>query len=155
MQFEVDSPGSGDGPVFTTLTATVTPGSTVTYALTLPSGATNVSVQCLNLPAGAACSYSSTSSMLTISTTSSTPSGTYQITVVITETLPGSATALIFLPFLLLPLAAFRTRWAKQRVWLTIVLTIAVAAGATMMGCGGSAQTHTVTRSATVTLLVQ
>lgn len=155
MQFEVDSPGSGGGPVFTTLTATVTPGSTVTYALTLPSGATNVSVQCLNLPAGAACSYSSTSSMLTISTTSSTPSGTYQITVVITETLPGSATALIFLPFLLLPLAAFRTRWAKQRVWLTIVLTIAVAAGATMMGCGGSSQTHTVTRSATVTLVVK
>jgi pectin methylesterase-like acyl-CoA thioesterase/sugar lactone lactonase YvrE len=155
MQFEVDSPGSGGGPVFTTLTATVTPGSTVTYALTLPAGAANVSVQCLNLPAGAACSYSSTSSTLTISTTSSTPSGTYQITVVITETLPGSATALIFLPFLLLPLAAFRTRWARQRVWLTIVLTIAVAAGATMMGCGGSAQTHTVTRSATVTLVVK
>jgi len=141
--------------VFTTVTATVTPGSTVTYTLTLPSGATNVSAQCLNLPAGATCSYSSVTSTLTITTTASTPAGTYQITVVITETLPGSATALIFLPFLLLPLAAFRTRWAKQSAWLTIVLMIAVASGATMMGCGGSAQTHTVTRSATVTLVVK
>ncbi|HLI04857.1 MAG TPA: IPT/TIG domain-containing protein, partial [Terracidiphilus sp.] len=154
LQFEVDSPGSDGEPVFTTLTATVTPGSTATYALTLPSGARNVSAKCLNLPAGAACSYSSAS--LAISTTSSTPAGTYQITVVITETLPGSAaTALIFLPFLLLPLAGCRSRWVRQRMWLAIVLVAAAAVSAALTGCGGSGQTHTVTRSASVTLIVQ
>ena len=103
LQFEVDSSGSGStAPTFTLVTATVTAGSTASYPVTLPSSATSVYVTCLNLPSGATCNYSSTTNAVTITTSSTTPAGTYQITVIFTETLPGAASALVLLPFLLL-----------------------------------------------------
>lgn len=164
MQFEVDSAGSTTPPSFTTLTATVNPASTASYPVTLPSSASNVTVNCLNLPTGAACSYSASSGTLTIATSSTTPAGTYQITVVFTETLPGSASALIFLPLLLLPLVAFRKGRTMQQVWFMVVLAFALSAVAAS-GCGGGSSnggatppttpTHQVTSSGTVTLIVQ
>ncbi len=163
LQFEVDS-ASGTSPQFSIVTATVAPGSPASYTVTLPGSATNVSVQCLNLPAGATCSYSAASNTVTISTSTTTPAGTYQITVVFNETLPGAASGLIFLPILLLPLVATRKKWATQRIWLTALLAITITAAATTLGCGGGGsgggnytppQTHTVTSSGTVTLVVQ
>jgi hypothetical protein len=165
LEFETDSGGSGSGPNFTTITATVAPGSTATYPVTLPSGATGVTAICLNLPAGASCSYSATSGAVTITTSSTTPGGTYQITVVFTETLPGAATSLIILPFLLLPLAWARRRWVRQHIWITACLCLVILAGAMNIGCGGGGsgggggggggnQTHTVTSAGTVTLTV-
>ena len=170
LQFEVDSGGSGTGPAFTTATATVVPGSTATYPVTLSASATDVSAQCLNLPAGATCSYSATAGTLTISTTSATPAGSYQVTAIFTETLPGAASSLILLPFLLLPLAAAKRKWTKRQVWLLAVLAIGIVAGAASSGCGGgnsgagggggtggggsTPQTHTVTSSGTVTLVI-
>jgi hypothetical protein len=53
---------------------------------------------CLNLPTGATCSYSATTNTVSIATSATTPRGTYQITVVFTETLPGAAEASILLP---------------------------------------------------------
>ena len=161
LEFEVDSGSSGSGPTFTTLTATVTPGASATYSVTLPSSATNVSVTCLNLPAGASCSYSASGGSVTIATSASTPAGTYQITVVFTETLPGAATALIFLPVLLLPLISVRRRWASAtRAWLLACAAILLTGAMFMTACGGSSggtttQTHTVTSSGTVKLVVQ
>jgi len=164
FQFDVDTAGATP-PDFTTLTASVTPGSSATYAVTLPSSATNVSVSCLNLPSGAACSYSASAGTVTITTSSSTPAGTYQIVVVFTETLPGAATAMVFLPILLLPLLFMRRRLAAKGFWFatSVLLVVAVAAAAT--GCGGGGgggnttppppQTHQVTSSGTVTLTVQ
>jgi len=163
LQFEVDS-ASGSSPQFSTVTATVAPGSPASYTVSLSGSATNISVQCLNLPVGATCSYSATSGAVTISTSATTPAGTYQITVVFTETLPGAASGLIFLPILLLPLMATRRKWARQRIWSTALLAIAIAAVASTIGCGGGTsggggnpppQTHTVTSSGTVTLIVQ
>jgi uncharacterized protein YjdB len=166
LKFEVDSGGSGTGPTFTTVTVTVAPGSPATYPVTLSSSATDVNVQCLNLPNGATCSYSPTTGALTISTLSSSPAGTYLITVIFTETMPGAASGLIFLPFLLLPLVAIRRRWAKQQIVLMAFLALAITVAATTAGCGGGGgsgggssytppQTHTVTSSGTVTLVVQ
>ena len=155
FEFEVDSGGAGTKPTFTVVSDTVTPGSSASYRVTLPSSATNVSVQCLGLPSGAACSYSAATGTLTISTSTTTPAGTYQIVVVVTETLPGTSTSWIFLPILLLPLARMRRKWAKQQIWLMLCLAIALAAAATTIGCGGSSQSHTVTSSGTVTLVVQ
>jgi sugar lactone lactonase YvrE len=162
MQFEVDSAGSGTPPTFTTLTATVTPGSTATYSVTLPSSATNVSVTCLNLPSGASCSYSTTTNSVTITTSSTTPAGTYQITVVFTETLPGPATAFILLPILFLPLLLLRRKLFARGIWLTACMgLVLMAALAFNTGCGGGGggttppQTHQATSSATVTLTVQ
>ena len=165
LEFEVDSGSSGSGPTFTTLTATVAPGSSAAYPVTLPSSASNVTVVCLNLPAGASCSYSANSGSVTITTSSSTPAGTYQITVVFTETLPGAATALIFLPILLLPLIYAPRRWAAaSRVWLLACAAAVLTMAVLITSCGGgssaseggtSPQTHTITSSGTVTLIVQ
>ena len=166
LKFEVDSAGSGTTPpTFTTITATVSPGAAATYSVTLPSSATFDSVTCLNAPSGAQCSYSTTSNTLTISTSSTTPAGTYQITVVFTETLPGPATGFILLPILLLPLLFLRRKLAARGLWFTICLgLVLMTAAAFSTGCGGSTsggggspppQTHTVTSSGTVSLTVQ
>ena len=168
--FEVDTAGSAAGaPTFTTITATATAGSTAAYAVTLPSSATNVSATCLNLPAGAACSYSASAGTLTITTASTTPSGTYQFIVVFTETLPGAAAGYILLPFILVPLWFLRRRPAFRYLWVGLVLLVALAALPITIGCGGGSggsggggggggggpQTHQVTSSGTLTLIVK
>ena len=157
LSFEIDTAGSGTPPAFGTTSATVTAGATATYPVTLPSTATNISVKCLNLPQGAACSYSA--SDLTITTAATTPKGTYLITVVFTETLPGANAALAFL--LLLPWA-FRGRRKKKRLWIIGSMALVVAAVGVGGGCGGGGgsgtpppQTHQVTSSGTVTLIVK
>jgi len=159
-QFEVDSAsGTSTAPAFTSTTATVTAGSTASYPVTLPSDVTSATVSCLNLPTGASCSYSS--GTVTIITTSATPAGTYQVTVVFAETVSGAATAGILLPILLLPLLFLRRRLAVRSIWLTACLgVILLAAAALCNGCGGSSssttpQTHQVTSSAALTLKVQ
>jgi hypothetical protein len=168
FQFEVDSAsGSSTGPTFTSTTATVTAGSPASYSVTLPSTVESATVTCLNLPTGATCSYSATSNTVTITTTSSTPAGTYQVTVVFTETVSGAATSWILLPILLVPLVFLRRKLAARGVWFTVcfglVLLAATAVACTGCGGGGSTtntsppppQTHQATSSATVTLIVQ
>lgn len=164
LQFEVDSASSGSvpPPSFSTLTATVVSGSTATYQVTLPSSATNVSVTCLNLPTGASCSYSASSGVLTITTSPTTPSGTYQITAVFTETLPGAVTGLVLLPILLSPIVFVRRkltwRQTRCRVYLALLL-LAAASGITACGGSGSTSTppttHLVTSSAVLTLTIR
>jgi hypothetical protein len=159
LQFEVDSANSGTPPSFTSVTATVTAGASATYGVTLPSSGTAVAATCLNLPMGAACSYSATTGTLSITTSSTTPKGTYQITVVFSETLPGAASALAALPILLLPLIAARRKRTKiHLVWMVclgMVLTIGSA-----VSCGGGSSsasispTHQVTSSSSVTLII-
>ena len=160
LQFEVDSEFTAPTPPnFTAPTATVTAGSSATYAVTLPSTATNVSAACLNLPTGATCSYASNT--VTIATTASTPKGTYQIVVVFSETLPGASitTAFILLPILFMPIAFARRRLASRGVLFTACIGLLLLTGAALVtGCGGSTaatQTHQVTSSAVVTLTVQ
>jgi len=156
LQFETDS-GGGPPPSFTTTSETVSAGSNATYSVTLSASATNVSVTCLNLPSGASCAYSS--GIVTISTSTSTPPGTYPITAVFTETLPGalalSASALLFLPIGF----AARNRRAKTRVWLVVfglaVLLLSGCGGAGSIGGTQPPQTHHVTTSGVVTLTVQ
>lgn len=160
LEFEIDTAGPNTPPSFAPASITATAGGIATSKVTLPSSATNVSVQCLNLPAGAACSYSPTNGTLTFTTITSTPKGSYVITVVFTETLPGAAVALVLLPFLLGPLARLR----KEKVirWFVAVAAIAVLTFATSCGGGGGSsssppppQTHQVSSSGAVTLTVQ
>ncbi|MFC5865069.1 FG-GAP-like repeat-containing protein [Acidicapsa dinghuensis] len=161
LEFEIDSAGGNGFPSFPSPTVTVTAGSTATYAVTLPSSATNVSVNCLNLPVGAACSYSTQSSSLVITTAATTPSGTYQITAVFTEMLPGAATGFVLLPIMLAPFA-LRKRRRAMRVWLIVSIGLVAAMVVAAGGCGGGGstqtsppQTHQVTNSGTVTLIVK
>ena len=163
LMFEIDSAGSNTPPNFTTSSATVNRGSSATYPVTLPSSATNVSTTCLNLPSGATCSYSAGTGAVSINTSSTTPAGTYQIIVVFTETLPGAATALVFLPILLLPRLLLRRKRAARGFWLAACLALLLSAVAIASGCGGGGgntpppppQTHQVTSSGVVTLTVQ
>jgi hypothetical protein len=168
FEFEVDSAsGSSTGPTFASTTATVTAGSPASYSVTLPSTVESATVTCLNLPPGATCGYSATTNTVTITTTSSTPAGTYQVTVVFTETVSGAATSWILLPILLLPIVFLRRKLAARGVWFTVcfglILLAAMSVACTGCGGGGSTnntsppppQTHQVTSSATVTLIVQ
>jgi hypothetical protein len=131
LQFEVDSIGSGSTPpTFTTLTATVTAGSPASYSVTLPSTVESATITCLNLPAGATCSYSSTTNTVTITTSATTPAGTYQVTVVFNETVSGASTSWILLPILLLPLVFLRKKLAARGVWVTACLGLVLLVGA-------------------------
>ena len=166
--------GSGTGnlndlwkyqPTYSVLTATVASGSTASYPLNLPSDVINVSVTCQNLPAGASCSYSANTNALTITTSSTTPAGKYQVTVTLTETIPGAATAAILLPIPLLPLVFLRNKLAARGLWFAVCLgMVLLAATAFNVGCGGGGsnatitptpQTHQVTSSGIVNLTVQ
>lgn len=167
FQFEVDSAEAGNAgtPSFSSTTATVAAGASASYPVTISSSATSVSATCLNLPAGASCSYSSTTDAVTISTSSTTPAGTYQITVVFSETLPGTASAFVILPILLLPLACMRKRLAAKGVLFAASLGMVLLVGAALWtGCGGGGSssvtpianpTHPATSSGVVSLTVK
>jgi len=165
LDFHIDSASSlVTPPTFAAATTTVTAGTSASYSVTLPSSATNVSISCLNLPVGTTCSYSSATNAVSITTSSSTPTGTYQIIVVFTETLPGAAGAFVFLPILALPLTwAGRKKTKLRRISLLVCLGLVLLAVAGV-GCGGSGsggvpnptpQSHTVTSSAAVFLTVK
>ncbi|MGA2352711.1 MAG: hypothetical protein ABSF70_19920, partial [Terracidiphilus sp.] len=93
------------------------------------------------------------------------PKGTYQVTVVFTETVSGVAADWILLPILLLPLVFLRMRLSKRAVWMTACLgCVLLAAMVFTTGCSGGnsnqtppppPQTHQVTSSAAVMLTVQ
>jgi hypothetical protein len=161
-QFEIDSAGSNTPPTFGVIAATVSSGSSATYPVTLPSGANDVSAMCLNLPGGSTCTYSAANSAVTITTSSSTPVGTYQILIVFTETISGPASAIALLPILLSPLMFLRRRWAKKGFRFAACLALLAAAAVATNGCGGGGgsitpppEIHQITNSATVTLTVQ
>jgi hypothetical protein len=165
LEFEVDSAsGSGSSPGFTISAATVSRGSTASYPVTLSASATDVSVTCLNLPAGATCSYSSATGAVTIATATTTPAGTYNVTAVFVQTLPGAASALILFPFLLLPLAGIRRKRSIKRMCLLACLAAALMASGVAIGCGAGGNlpasatpnpTHQVTSSGSVSITVQ
>jgi hypothetical protein len=161
LAFEIDTVGSNTPPSLPTGSLTVPAGGTATYSVTLPASAINVSVKCLNLPVGAGCSYSAASSSVVITTAAGTPPATYEITLVFMETLPGAATALVLLPILWAPLRLRKSR-KRGHVWIVVSIGLLMAAVATAGGCGGgqstqttSPQTHQVTSSGTVTLIVR
>ena len=164
--FEVDSAsGTITGPTFTSTVATISAGSPASYPVTFPSSVNSVSITCLNLPAGAACSYSATSNTLTITTTSTTPKGSYQVTTVFSETVSGAATSWILFPVLLLPLVFLRRKLAVRGIWMTAGMgLVLIAAAAYTAGCGGGGggatttpvtQTHQVVSSGSVSITIQ
>jgi N-acetylneuraminic acid mutarotase len=166
FQFEVDSTsGTTTGPTFTSTAATVSAGSPASYPVTFLSSVESASVTCLNLPAGAACSYSATTNTLTITTSSTTPKGTCQVTTVFSETISGAATSWILFPILLLPFMLLRRKLAVRGIWISasigLVLIVAVAY---TVGCGGGGggttvtpvpQTHQVVSSGSVSITIQ
>jgi len=161
LVFEIDTASGSTPPSFNPSSVTITAGLNASYPVALPSSATGVTATCLNLPAGATCSYSSATGALSINTSPTTPKGTYQITVVFSETLPGAASTAALLPFLLLPIFFLRKRLFRNG-WIVAGIVIALAVSVlSVTGCGGGGssstppQTHQVTSSANVTLTIQ
>ena len=149
LQFEVDSPAAAaTAPAVPTAVVSVTAGSTATYSISFPASVTNATASCLNLPTGALCSFSFASGILTISTSSSTPAGTYQVTVVFDETVSGSSSGFILLPLLLLPLYFLRRKMTARGMWSAVGLSlILVGAMVFSVGCGGSSSSTTTTQT--------
>jgi N-acetylneuraminic acid mutarotase len=160
LLFEVDSNAAGTTtpPSFSSTAVVVAAGTNAIYPVTLPATITTQSVTCLNLPAGATCSYSATTNRVTITTSANTPKGVYQITVVFSETTSVPVKAFVFLPILLLPLLFARRRWiAARRIWLTASLCLVfLAATLFTTGCGSSIfQSVNSTASSVVSLTIQ
>ncbi|HUY93721.1 MAG TPA: Ig-like domain repeat protein [Terracidiphilus sp.] len=165
LQFEVDSSSdSTPSPTLLSTTATVTAGSAAAYPLTLPPAVSSLAVTCLNLPAGAQCAWSAATGSVTISTASSTPKGTYQVTFVFTETV--SATLAGMTPFsIVLLLLARRRRRAHRFADTAALLAICLLMAACFTGCGagapasppgtGDASAKQVTCAVAVNLIVQ
>jgi hypothetical protein len=98
---------------------------------------------------------------VTIATSSTTPKGTYQVTVIFSETVSGAASAGILLPVLLLPLALARKKLMAREIRFAAYLALVLMAAAVFcIGCGGgsittTSSTHQVTSSGAVTLAIQ
>jgi hypothetical protein len=154
MIFEVDTNNASSSPTIPTTTATVTAGNTASYPVTLPSSVSNVSVTCLNLTAGASCGYSSANNTVTIATSSTTPKGNYQVTVVFSEAVTVVSTSYVLLPFLLLPLILIRKRLMAKKLWMTVSLALLLLSGmGLLISCGGSSKStgSTTTSNSTTT----
>jgi hypothetical protein len=164
VQFEIDSANSTSfAPVIPTSTATVAPGATAGYKVTLPSSATSVSVSCLNLPAGAKCSYSATSGTLSVATAANTPAGNWQVTVVFAETVPVAAAAAFLLSVGLLPLGWIQYRSGRSRTGYLYAIGLLSLSVVLITSCGGGGKGSTtppptttrVTSSVSLTLNVK
>lgn len=149
FEFATDSTPSAVAPVSVTAN-TVTIQVSKGKNTTVPVGFTNVgasgariTARCVNLPAGASCSYDSATNLVTINTSSSTPAGSYQILVVFTVTPTSIAVAYrevwmvtlgggISLPFGLLWLSQ---KGKKRCRWCYLALA-GLFLGLLLAGCG-------------------
>jgi sugar lactone lactonase YvrE/ribosomal protein S11 len=139
LGFAIDT-ASATAPTFAATTVTVTAGTAATYPVTLPTAGNSVTVTCLNLPAGASCSYSSTANAVTITTSSATLAGSYQVTILFTQAVTTASTAGILLPILLLPLLLVRKHLKSRGAWFSACLGLILLAGSFIaVGCGGNA----------------
>jgi N-acetylneuraminic acid mutarotase len=177
LAFDVVSPNSSSFPVtITPATATLAAGSSAIFTLAFNNGVSSDGSQCFNLPAGASCVYNNnantqSSGTLTITTSSTTPAGTYVITVACSETVPvttavtGAATAGFVLPGIILPFSLLRKkmRTESRSLWLTICVGLGLLASAALVSCGDVsknesgtfAATTSATSAGTITLTVQ
>jgi hypothetical protein len=166
--FAIDTPAGTAGAVTassSTSTLTVTHGQSTTMTVTFTgetAGAT-VTAACFNLPAGATCSLSGTT--VTITTSASTPVGSYQVIVVFTVTqtttasLTGQSKVLLAsgVGFLGLPVALLWVRRGRKKPLHRVVLALvglALLLGV-LAGCGGRSTTTTsrqVTSQSSVTV---
>jgi N-acetylneuraminic acid mutarotase len=152
--------------------ASVTAGSTATFAVTFNNAVTAGVSSCSNLPIGAACTYqSSTNSQaagtLTITTSTLTPKGTYQLTLNCNEIVPAAASAAegMLLPFLPLSLLLLRKKMrahglgqmvcAGAVLFALTIFQAGCAAGGPSIGGGTTSVTSPATNVGAVMLTVQ
>jgi N-acetylneuraminic acid mutarotase len=177
IAFDVVSPNSSSFPVtISPATATVNAGSSAIFTLAFSNAVSGVLSQCLNLPTGASCVYNNnpntqSSGTLTLATSSTTPPGSYVITVACSETVPATTASTaaaaggFVLPALFLPLGLLlkKIKTKLRSGWLTMCIGLLLVSAAFLVSCGGVSRnengTFTATTSATsattITLAVQ
>ena len=166
LQFEIDSAQSiEDAPSFATLTATVHAGHAASYPVTFSSSVNPTAVTCLNLPTGAACSWSAASSFVNINTTADSPKGNFNVTVVFTETQNAFLPAGIMLPFVVFPLALVRRTGRKRLLRVFYLACLAVILAGFVVACANvsglrstppaAGSTGTFTSSGVVSLTIE
>ena len=181
INFAMVSPNSSSFPMtISPTTATVTAGSSTTLAWAFTNATSGSVTALLNLPSGAGYyennnPNSKIAGTLVITTSSTTPKGTYLITVVGAGAMPVTTSSTstagkpslagIALPILLLPLWFLRRRMKARRAWLTgcigLVLLastaffVGCAAGGPKVGLGSTSDTTSASNAATVPLIVQ
>ena len=161
MQFEVDSASAAaTAPGISNAAVTVKAGSGATYAVTFPASVASATAACLNLPAGAKCSYSNTTRVLTIATASTTPTASYQVTAVFTEVVSSGTTSSGVLLPLFLPMLMIRRRKRGLRrkgaaLWLSLLVLSAVAFSVGCSNVGTHSSTQSVTSSRVIGLTVE
>ena len=166
MQFEVDPASSStlSSPIFSPAAAQIFAGQTAVYDVSLPGQPAAVSATCMNLPAGATCTYISSSKQLMIQTAPTSPKGTFQVAVIFNETFPSTTNGGVVLPLFMFPFARKRNhRRARSVAKLgSILLAFCVLSA---IGCAGvtsarqskpqSIPTQQITSSGLVGLTIQ
>ena len=154
--------GGQSGVVADTVVLQVAPGQPATTTLTFPGNvptSLHITVNCLNLPAGASCSYDSVRKMLSLITSPTTPKGTYQIVVVVTYTQQvaalGHSRSLFaaVVPGLGLPIGLLwmRRRGRKRLHWKAVLL-LAFLFMLLLAGCGGHSEQILATQQSSLPL---
>jgi hypothetical protein len=152
LEFAIDGVESGTGVSLmavsssqsTTLSVQQS-GQSISFPVTITgvtAATSTVTVSCLNLPMGAACSYDSNTQMVTITTTAGvTPVGSYEVLLVFTVTQLQTAQLrrrMLFAAGLLgLPLGMLWMGGRKRAIRWVIISLFALALALSLTGCGG------------------
>jgi hypothetical protein len=155
FQFAIDSSASTAGTVTVTssITAvTVQPGETTTVPVSFAGANSNaaITVNCVNLPAGATCTYAN--GTVTITAGSNTSAGTYPVTIIFTttQTVASRFHERIFLAawsgILGLPLGLLWVGGGRKRNLRRFLLAfLGMALLLSLVGCGGKSAPSTST----------
>jgi len=163
FKFAVDTPAGTSGAVTAssgTTTLNVLHGQITSMQVTLTGNNQNaqVTATCYNLPLGASCSLSGTT--VTITTSASTPTGSYQVIVVFTVSQQITASAagqqnILFaagLGTLGLPVGLLWTRRNRRKAGGRLLMVLSgMMLLAALVGCGGRSQQFTTTTPHQVT----
>jgi hypothetical protein len=160
FKFAIDTPAGTSGAVTassTTSTLTVLHGQTATMQVSF-SGANSsaqITATCFNLPVGASCSLSGTT--VTITTSASTPAGSYQVIVVFTANQQITASVfsrqrIVFaagLGFLGLPMGLIWIHRSRKKIARPLLVFSGLVLLVMLAGCGGNPKTTPATQQVT------
>jgi hypothetical protein len=153
FQFAIDSPPNAPGVVTVSTTntsVTIAAGGSTNVPVTLVGAGSTaiVSATCVNLPAGANCTYSN--GIVAVTAGANTPAGTYNITVIFTTTQmvasagPAERSRVRTMGFAAwsgimgLPLGLLWMRRARKKALRRLLLrVIGVVLALSLVGCGG------------------
>jgi hypothetical protein len=144
----------------TSATVTVTQGQAAPLQVNISNApaTAQITVACLNLPAGATCTYNRATSTVSIGTLATTPQGTYNITIVFTATQPAASLVrartfwAVWIGLLGVPMGLLWMGGGRKKTWRRVLIAMLGLMLLTVLaGCGGgTSHPNTVTSQAAV-----